>query len=290
MSNTKRNALLLLAGAGVIILLLAMSLPTLHLFQGESFSLAQSPSGGTSAGASLEGSDLMIWVVRGFVAFALIFLPIYIIQSMMSKQGRRRLIFFIVLFAVMFYLADYLHNHPVENKDEEQVQAAIGAQQIDAGGGTPNQFLAEPPSWLTIAIIATASVITVLAIVAVILIVQRRRKVPPSALDRLAEAAQATVAAIKSGGDFKLSVIRCYQQMMQVVKEEKGLTREATMTAREFEDQLVRKGLPQEAIRTLTRLFEQVRYGSLPPNPRDEMLALECLTDIAKACGSSWSA
>ena len=66
-------------------------------------------------------------------------------------------------------------------------------------------------------------------------------------------------------------------------------TREETMTAREFEDQLVKKGLPQEAIRTLTRLFEQVRYGSAPPNPRDEVLALECLTDIAKACGSSWS-
>jgi hypothetical protein len=283
--------LLLLAGAGVLIIFLAMSLPTLHLSEGKPFTLAQPASGGSLGAATLEGGDLLYWVVRGFVAFALIFLPIYIIQSMMSKRGRQRLIFYIIVFAALFYLADYLHNHPLDKKEEEQPPVVMGSQEIDGQTGqTPTEFLADPPSWLTIAIIATASVITVLVIVLVLVIIQRRRrKAPPTALEKLAETAQNTVAAIQSGGDFKLSVIRCYQQMMQVVKEEKGIAREASMTTREFEDQLIRRGMPQDAIRTLTRLFEQVRYGSLPSTPQDEELAVTSLSDIAIACGSQWS-
>ena len=292
MSTTKRNALIFLTGAVVLVILLAMSLPTLHLFQGEPFSLAQSPSGGTVGGASLEGGDLLFWVIRGFVALFVIFFPIYIIQSMMSKQGRRRLVFYIIMFALLFYFADYLHNHMPEKEPEEQDITAIGKQQIDGQNGqTPNQFLAEPPSWLTPVIIIAASLITVAVIVTILLIMQRRRRLlPPTALEKLAETAQTTVTAIQSGSDFKLTVMRCYQQMMQVVKEEKGIARETTMTAREFEDQLVKRGLPQDAIRTLTRLFEQVRYGSLPTNPRDEAVAVACLTDIVKACGGQWSA
>ncbi len=292
MSTTKRNALIFLTGAVVLVVLLAMSLPTLHLFQGEPFSLAQSPSGGTVGGASLEGDQLLFWLIRGFVALFLIFIPIYIIQSMMSKQGRKRLVFYIILFALLFYVADYLHNHLQPQQQQEQEITDIGKQEIDGQNGqTPNQFLAEPPAWLTPVIIITASVITVAVIVIILLIMQRRRRLlPPTALEKLAETAQTTVAAIQSGSDFKLTVIRCYQQMMQVVKEEKGIARETTMTAREFEEQLLKRGLPQDAIRTLTRLFEQVRYGSLPPSTRDEELAVACLTDIVKACGGQWSA
>jgi hypothetical protein len=291
MSTAKRNALLLLAGAGILVILLAMSLPTLKLFQGEPFSLGQPPPAATGSGAALDGSDLLLWILRGFAALALIFLPIYIITSLMSGRGRKRLIINIIVFALLFYLADYLHNHPLAKQQEQAPQTIGGMQQVDGQiGQATTQFLANPPSWLTVAIIVTASVITVAVIVAVILIVRRRRQqAPPSALEKLAEAAQTTAEAIQSGGDFKLSVIRCYQQLMQVVKEEKGIAREPTMTAREFEDQLVSRGLPQEAIRTLTRLFEQVRYGSLPPKPGDEAMALACLTDIAKACGSQWS-
>jgi len=291
MSTTKRNALLFLAGTGILVILLAMSLPTLKLFPGEPFSLGQPPPGVTGSGGSLEGGNILYWIIRGVAALTLIGLIIYVISSLMSGKGRTRLIVAVIMIAILFYVADYLHNHPLTKEEQPQPQSITGMQQLDEQDGkATTQFLANPPSWLTVAIILTASVITVAVIAAVIVIVRRRRQAPPSALDLLAEAAQNTVTAIQSGGDFKVSVIRCYQQMMQVVKEEKGIARETTMTAREFEDQLVSRGLPQDAIRTLTRLFEQVRYGgSQPTDPHDEALALSCLTDIAKACGSQWS-
>jgi len=286
MSQTKRNALLLLAGAGVLIILLAMSLPTLHLFPGQPFSLETAQPTGAMGSTPLEASDLVIWLVRGFIAFAVIMLPVYVVYSLSSSKGRRRLILNIIMLILMLYLADYLHNHPLNNQQQQQEQAASSIQDILGQGGLPSaQFTAEPPAWLTPVIIVVAALITVLIIAAVILIFQRRKPKSDMMLDKLAETAQSTVEAIQSGSDFKVTVIRCYQEMMRVVKEEKGIARQATMTAREFEDQLVRRGLPQGAIQTLTRLFEQVRYGSLPTNPRDEDLALASLTEIVKACG-----
>ena len=56
------------------------------------------------------------------------------------------------------------------------------------------------------------------------------------------------------------------------------------MTVREFEVFLVDNGLPKEAIQTLSRLFEQVRYGGTLEDTRQEELALSCLTDIVNAC------
>ena len=78
--------------------------------------------------------------------------------------------------------------------------------------------------------------------------------------------------------------MHCYQEMSRTVKQEKGIARETTMTAREFEAQLVGKGLPQESVETLTRLFERVRYGNLRPDAGEENLAFACLTEIVNAC------
>ena len=72
--------------------------------------------------------------------------------------------------------------------------------------------------------------------------------------------------------------------MTRIVKQQKGIERESTMTVREFEDYLVSSGLPQEAIQTLSRLFEQVRYGGTSEDTPQEELALSCLTDIVNAC------
>jgi hypothetical protein len=286
MSKTKQTTLILLAIAGVLILLLAMSLPRLTLFQGEAFSLGQPPPGLSQGNAPLESSDVLVWVVRGFVALALICLPVYIISSLMSPQGRRRLIANVVMMALLLSLADYLRNQPLENTKQDQEQTAGALQPVEGEAGPPTAiFSPDPPAWLTLAIILTASVLVVAAVVITIWMIRRRRQVPVSALDRLAEAAQNTAASLQAGADFKVSVMRCYQEMVLVVKQEKGIARETAMTAREFEDQLVKRGLPQEAIRTLTRLFEQVRYGSALPSTRDEDLALSCLTDIVQACG-----
>ena len=200
--------------------------------------------------------------------------------------GASTLMLRVVMMALLLSLADYLRNHRLENTKQDQEHTAGTLQPVEGAAGPPlAMFSPDPPSWLTLAIILSASVLVVAAAVLTLWLMRRRRHVPVSARDRLAEAAQNTVASLQAGADFKVSVIRCYQEMMLVVKQEKGIARDTAMTARELEDPLVKRGLPQEAIRTLTRLFEQVRYGSALPSTRDEELALSCLTDIVQACG-----
>jgi len=98
--------------------------------------------------------------------------------------------------------------------------------------------------------------------------------------DRLSLEADAAIQAIESGEDLKNVILRCYGQMMDYVKEARGIDRPESVTPREFELILAGKGIPKESIRRLTRLFERARYGIHPPDRRDELDATECLTQI----------
>lgn len=105
------------------------------------------------------------------------------------------------------------------------------------------------------------------------------RKTDPIALE-----AAAAIKSIESGEDLKNVIIRCYFQMAAIVKDEQGIERADSVTPREFEDLLVAKGIPIPSIHQLTRLFEQVRYGSKDPGPLEEQAAMECLTAIRAYC------
>jgi len=286
MSKAKRKAVLLLLITGMLTLLLAMSLPNLRLFPGQSFSLGQTDSV-LGIGAISDG-EVFLHLFRAFLAVTLLLLPVYILYSIVTKGGRRRLLFNLIVVVLLFMFADYLRRNPLPEMLDQEFG---GAELLEGRSLTPLEsfapaavFEAEPPSWLTIAIIAIASVLIVIIIFLVVGWLQRRIKTN-TALEQLAETAQNTIDSLQAGGDFEATIIRCYQEMSRVVKAEKGIARHATMTPREFEDALVGKGLPQEAIRTLTRLFEHVRYGRLLTTTHEENLAVSCLTDIVNACG-----
>jgi hypothetical protein len=66
----------------------------------------------------------------------------------------------------------------------------------------------------------------------------------------------------------------------------RGVRRSSDMTAQEFEQLLIDAGLPKEPLRRLTRLFEDVRYGTEVPSEKEERTAVRCLTAIAEACRS----
>jgi hypothetical protein len=150
-----------------------------------------------------------------------------------------------------------------------------------------SEFPQEPPAWLTVAVILIGAALLV-AVAAVALYLYRSRSDPKAIpqYEALAEAAQQTITAIQSGGDLKASVIACYREMSRIVQEQRGISRDMTMTPREFEDVLIGKGLPGDAVRTLTRLFESVRYGSAADGARETEQAVAALTEIADYCQS----
>ena len=106
-------------------------------------------------------------------------------------------------------------------------------------------------------------------------------------LELVAQEAQKTIDEIRSGADLKEGVIRCYYEMARVLSEERGIKRRQAMTTREFEKQLEEAGLTSGHVSRLTRLFEQVRYGSKHLGDREEREALDCLTAIVEASKES---
>jgi hypothetical protein len=99
----------------------------------------------------------------------------------------------------------------------------------------------------------------------------------------LAFEVKTAIQAIQAGKNLSSTILHCYQQMIYIVQEEKGIEREESITPREFEAVLIKHGIPEESIRQLTRLFEKVRYGGKDPDAQDEQMAVSCLSSIRSA-------
>jgi hypothetical protein len=226
-----------------------------------------------------------MWMFRGIMALALILLPLHIVFSLLTSEGRQRLMADVIIIAALLLLAFYLDKHPLSEGNQQQEPVVNNPTNLEEGPTLPiAHFPANPPPWLTLAVILAASLLVVVFILAVIWFFRRRAQTSDLSLEKLAETAQSAIESLQVGGGLEVTVIRCYQEMSRVVKEKRGIERETAMTPREFEARLVSRGLPRESIGTLTRLFERVRYGNVPPGDREENLAVSCLTDIVNAC------
>lgn len=106
----------------------------------------------------------------------------------------------------------------------------------------------------------------------------------PKSADSLERAADAAIQAIHEGQNLHSVIIRCYLSMIKVLKDEKGIEREQSVTPREFEQWLSNHGIQEASVRQLTRLFEKARYSPYAPEQRDESAALECLSAISIYC------
>lgn len=135
----------------------------------------------------------------------------------------------------------------------------------------------------------TASIVTgfllLLLVIAAGWLLWRRLHPPSLLLEQIGTQAEAALEELRSGGNFRNTILRCYAEMCQVLNRERGIQRDRGMTPREFEQHLQQAGLPAEPVRRLTRLFERVRYGATEPLPEEEREAFACLEDIASAVG-----
>lgn len=93
-----------------------------------------------------------------------------------------------------------------------------------------------------------------------------------AAADRI-EAAQASVDN---------AVYRAWREMTDLL----SIDDPETSTAGEFADAAVDAGMAREDVEQLTTLFEEVRYGGMDPEPREE-LALETLRTIEETYGGT---
>lgn len=104
-------------------------------------------------------------------------------------------------------------------------------------------------------------------------------------LEEIARIARSSLNDLSSGRDSSDVIINCYLRMSEVVSNKRQLHRAVAMTPREFAMRLEQAGLPGDAVKRLTGLFEGVRYGDRKSGPKDVNEAVSCLTTILHYCG-----
>lgn len=213
---------------------------------------------------------------------AVLLLPFSIIYLIISPSARKYVLRGLGLLMPLIALFVLLRAQP-EFFEQLQVQRGDNPPVFDPRFREVD-FVVNPPTWLTWILTISVAILLAWGIVAIVLYVWRRTRPPESALEQLAQEAREALDALHAGADLKDTVMRCYFEMNRVVREQKGLVREETMTPREFEAYLAEAGLPDQQVQKLTRLFEDVRYGARAAGGRDERQAVECLTAIVEAC------
>jgi hypothetical protein len=104
-------------------------------------------------------------------------------------------------------------------------------------------------------------------------------------LDEIARIARSSLADLSAGRNSSDVIINCYLRMSDIVSLKRQLRRAEAATPHEFALHLEQAGLPPEAVRRLTHLFERVRYGDRQSSPRDASEAVNCLETILNYCG-----
>jgi hypothetical protein len=254
--------------------------------------LLQAPAGGMTfdAGALVETwREIPLYLQAG--VWMLIIMLTALIGSLLSPENRKRLLTAIFRIAVTYWLLYFLFTKYGD-------QLAIRA----FGFLTPNSPLpvsggVEPPPVFTpTQTMLWISYAVSLLIVALALIVswqvylfwmKTRRPVTEGSLKQLADIARSSLKDISAGRDSGDVIIQCYYRMNEIVADRRDLHRKDSMTPAEFALRLEQAGLPGDAVRRLTRLFESVRYGNRPSDQKAIREAVSCLNSILVYCGET---
>jgi hypothetical protein len=277
--TTKRYLLTYLICCILVILLIQSSLSLLEFKEGQPFPgsethLTQADPVETSS-ANLPVSSLFFQ--GGFSVLFFIF-STYLIILFARKAPKRKilltLIGIICILGIVFLLS--MINLP---------RGYIAAN--PQGGGftsAPLTYQTEPLDtpplawqwWVALGMILISCLFALLWI-------NRQTKQIPE-IDRLAVAAEESVRAILMGDDLKSVILYSYHQMVAALREEQGIERDQAMTVREFEELLIKRGIPFEPVHQLSALFETVRYGNTLPSRHDKQRCLESLRHIIQHC------
>ena len=289
-NQKKLRPLFFLLPALLLFLLLAMSLTNLELLEGYHLPSAQPETGG-SLGSDLPG-DGTLWeyFLRGVMALTIILLPVYIVQAMLTPEGRKRLVVDLIIIGFVFLLLRVLETREEQELviEETSQEFAVNSPFDDISFAVDNTMELpaipeEAPDWLSAVIIIALAALVITLVLTALWWIRKKQKPKKDTLNLVGDQAQQALVDIRKGGDLKSAILRSYAEMNRVVKEEMGIARQRTMTARDFEQHLIQKGLPAEPIQFLTHIFEKVRYGHDTAGKIEETQAVNALTNIIEA-------
>jgi hypothetical protein len=271
---------------------LAVSLDHISFREAQRFS--REPANLFSFFSSGDGNSELTWVSvplwKQVVLWSLLGVMVILAGLLLSPQDRKRLYQIFIRVAVTA-LAMYLliKNYP------ETLRGLFDWQQL---GGDPAAAANAPPmpefqpphvSPLLSYLVSFSCALLWIGIMWALYTGWKRYTATNSnkPLADIAHIARSSLNDLSTGRDTSDVIINCYLQMSDVVADKRKLRREIAMTPQEFALRLERAGLPGDAVRRLTGLFEMVRYGDRKSAPRDVTEAVNCLNAILRSCGES---
>ena len=231
--------------------------------------------------ATLQSEVILI------IAFVVL---IALVSVLLSKEGRKRLFIFLFRMAFTIWALYFLFNRYPGMFDFLNPAVEGAAQrpvEMDAGSSIPPPVFTPPQE--TPVLNYAISLLIVLGVIfvawRVYLAWREMNQRSTKSLQDLARIARSSLRDLSDGRDTTDVIMNCYFRMSDAVSDRKNLQRGLSMTPSEFASRLEEAGLPGDAVRRLTRLFESVRYGERRTGPKEINEAVACLTTILQYCG-----
>lgn len=224
------------------------------------------------------------------VLWGLIGLLVILLSMLLSPELRKRFIIMllrtlIVMLAIFYFVGNY-----GDKLLMLQFGPPVEGQAAEAANVQPLPEFQPPEVSPTVSYLISFAVALGLTVVLWLLYRGWKKYMALNAGPPLAELAQIARSSLKdlhAGRDSSDVIVNCYLRMSDVVADKRQLHREIAMTPQEFALRLERAGLPGDAVRRLTRLFEMVRYGDRKSAPKDVNEAVSCLNTILHYCGEN---
>ena len=288
--ENKRLITLLAALALVALTVLATSLDQVSFKEAQQFGLSKDAQSPISLKEITDAwIEIPLW--KQILLWSLIGLIVMLVGLLLSPEMRKRLLVMFIRMALTAFTIYFLLENYGDRLFAFETPAAEGG--LPEFAPVPSQ--AAPvfePAQIPPLLAYLISFFFALLCILVIWVLYRGWKKysmlnAKKPLNEIARIARSSLNDLYSGRDSSDVIINCYFRMSDVVADKQHLRREIAMTPQEFALRLERAGLPGDAVRRLTGLFEIVRYGDRKSGPKDVNEAVSCLNVILHYCGET---
>ena len=273
--------------------ILSVSLRSVSFNEAQPVGWNDPPSSSTAGGEGANGQLFkgVSWELQIGLLVSILVLA-GLVSLLISPEARKRFLRLLFQGAVTFWVLSYvLKKYPDmltlfnPNALNEIVPSdAVGEEII-----VPPAVFTPPPQtpFLSYAISVILILIMGLSMWRLYFVWKKMNTATGSTLSDIARIARRSLKDLSTDGDSTDVILNCYFRMSDVVSDKKNIHRDIAMTPSEFAHRMERSGLPGDAVRRLTRLFESVRYGSNKAGPNETNEAVSCLTTILHYCGET---
>lgn len=281
--NSKFWILIAAAVAIVALFLLSSSLSTVEFRPGKPFPWGLLGMGSDEIPPTPEIGE-MVSLVTIIRIVMLVLLLLTLVYMIFTKEGRRRAVRVLIQLLLFMLLMSIVIERQASMPAAPEIGMADLSPLEEMQFEPPPEFVpGDMQDLTTLLSLGLAVVLTIVIVTALYIFWRRRRLEQDDTLTELARGAQEAIDDIQAGGNLRNAVIRCYAEMSRIISEKRNIERGSTMTSHEFEEQLVKAGLPKAPVYELTHLFEDARYGNRDPGPAEEQRAVACLSSIVTA-------